>query len=63
MILPQCIPGELGTPKVSPVSLHYSSASPFLLPLSEFLIPKQVMRGRRFLPMHIYSSASFHHSQ
>ena len=36
MILPQCIPGELGTPKVSPVSLHYSSASPFLLPFSEF---------------------------
>ena len=31
--------------------------------LGEFLIPKQVMRGRRFLPMHIYSSTSFHHSQ
>ena len=33
--------------------------SPSILLLSEFLIPMQVVRGIRFLPMHTYSSASF----
>ena len=36
-------------------------SSPFILLLTKFLIPKWVMRGKRFLPKHIYSSASFHH--
>ena len=68
-----CIPGKPSTPKVRPIRkqkilpqwityLQYSSVSPFILLLSEFLIPNQVMRSRRFLPIHIYSSASFHYS-
>ena len=36
--------------------LHYSSVSPSILLLNEFLICKQVVRGKRFLP--IYSSTS-----
>ena len=33
------------------IHLHYSLVSPFILLLSEFVISKQVLRGRRFLPM------------
>ena len=43
--------------------LCYFLASPLLLLRIEFLIPKQIMRGRRFLPMHIYSPMSFRLSQ
>ena len=53
-ILPQSSPRITKEAEDSSLVDHIST-----LLLSELFIPKQVVRGRRFFPMHIHSSASF----